>query len=74
MKGWSQSKNNTQLWMGLVIEARCCKEQNCIGTWNVRSINQGKLDVVKEELATMNTDILGISVLKWAGKGEFWKQ
>ena len=74
MKGWNQSKNNTQLWKGLVIEARliqCCKEQYCIGTWNVRSMNQGKLEVVKQEMARVNIDILGISELKWTGMGEF---
>ena len=41
-----------------------CKEQYCIGTWNVRSMNQGKLEVVKQEMARMNVDILGISELK----------
>ena len=45
---------------------RCCKEQYCIGTWNVRSMNQGKLEVVKQEMARVNIDILGISELKWA--------
>ena len=49
---------------------RCCKEQYCIGTWNVRSINQGKLEVVKQEMARVNVDILGISELKWTGIGE----
>ena len=49
----------------------CCKEQYCIGTWNVRSMNQGKLEVVKQEMARVNTDILGISKLKWTGMGEF---
>ena len=48
-----------------------CKEQYCIGTWNIRSINQGKLDVVKQEIARVNIDILGISELKWMGMGEF---
>ena len=43
---------------------RCCKEQYCIGTWNVRSVNQGKLEVVKQEMARVNIDILGISELK----------
>ena len=43
----------------------------CIGTWNVRSVNQGKLEVVKQEMARVNTDILGISELKWTGMGEF---
>ena len=47
------------------------KEQYCIGTWNVRSMNQGKLDVVKQEMARMNIDLLGISELKWTGMGEF---
>ena len=48
-----------------------CKEQYCIGTWNVRSMNQGKLEVVKQEMARVNIDILGISELKWTGMGEF---
>ena len=48
-----------------------CKEQYCIGTWNVRSMNQGKLEVVKQEIARLNVDILGISKLKWTGMGEF---
>ena len=49
----------------------CCKEEHGIGTWNVRSMNQGKLDVVKQEMARVNIDILGISELKWVGMGEF---
>ena len=49
----------------------CCKEQYCIGTWNVRSINQGKLEVVKQEMARVNVDVLGIGKLKWTGMGEF---
>ena len=44
---------------------QCCQEQYCIGTWNVRSMNQGKLEVVKQEMARVNVDILGISELKW---------
>ena len=52
-------------------KVRCCKEQYCIGTWNVRSMNQCKLDVVKPEMAGVNIDILGISKLKWTGMGEF---
>ena len=52
-------------------KVRCCKEQYCIGTWNVRSMNQGKLEVVKQEMARVNVDILGISELKWTGMGEF---
>ena len=50
---------------------QCCKEQYCIGTWNVRFMNQGKSEVVKQEMARVNIDILGISELKWAGMGEF---
>ena len=49
----------------------CWKEQYCIGTWNVSSMNQGKLEVVKQEVARVNIDILGISKLKWTGMGEF---
>ena len=51
--------------------ARCCKEQYCIRTWNVRSMNQGKLKVVKQEMARVNIDILGIRGLKWTGMSEF---
>ena len=50
---------------------QCCKEQYCIGTWNVRSMNQGKFEVVKQEMARVNVDILEISELKWTGMGEF---
>ena len=52
-------------------KVRCCKKQYCIGTWNVTSMNQGKLEVVKQEMARVNIDILGISELKWTGMGEF---
>ena len=52
-------------------KVQCCKEQYCIGTWNVRFMNQGKLEVVKQEMARVNVDILGISELKWPGMGEF---
>ena len=52
-------------------KVRCCKEQYCIGTWNVRSMNQGKLEMVKQEMARVNVDILGISELKWNGMVEF---
>ena len=45
-------------------KVRCCKEQYCIGTWNVGSMNQGKLEVVEKEMARVNVDILGISELK----------
>ena len=50
-------------------KVRCCKEQYCIGTWNVKSMNQGKLEVVKQEMARVN--ILGISELRCTGMGEF---
>ena len=49
----------------------CCKEQYCIGTWNVRSMNQCKLDVAKQEMARVNINILGISEIRWTGMGEF---
>ena len=52
-------------------KVRCCKEQYFIGTWNVRSVNQGKLEVVKQEMARVNVDILGISELRCPGMGEF---
>ena len=52
-------------------KVQCCKEHYCIGTWNVRSMNQGKLEVVKQEMARVNIDILGISDLKCTGMGEF---
>ena len=52
-------------------KVQCCKEQHCIGTWNVRSMNQGKLELVKQEMARVNIDILGNSELKWTGMGEF---
>ena len=51
-------------------KVRCCKEQYCIGIWNVRSMNQGKLEVVKQEMARVNINILGISELKWTGMGD----
>ena len=50
---------------------QCCKEQYCIGIWNVRAMNEGKLAVVKQEMARVNVDILGINELKWTGMGEF---
>ena len=76
----NNSKNNDETepkWtQHLVIEVTgdeskiwCCKDQYCIGTWNVRSMNQGKLEVVTQEMARVNIDILGISELKWTGMG-----
>ena len=52
-------------------KVQCCKQQYCIGISNVRSMNQGKLEVVKQEMARVNVNILGISELKWTGMGEF---
>ena len=52
-------------------KVQCCKEQYYIGTWNVRSMNQGKLEVVTQEMARVSINILGISELKWMGMGEF---
>ena len=52
-------------------KVQCCKEQYCIGNWNVRSMNQGKLEEVKQEMARVNVNILGISELRWTGMGEF---
>ena len=51
-------------------KVRCCT-QYCIGTWNVSSMNQSKLEVIKQEMVRVNIDILGISELKWTGIGEF---
>ena len=52
-------------------KVQSCKEQHCKGTWNVRSMNQGKLEIVKQVMARVNIDILGISELKWTGMGKF---
>ena len=52
-------------------KVRCCKEQYYIGTWNVRSMNQGKVEVIKQEMPRVNVNILGISKLKWTGMAEF---
>ena len=52
-------------------KVRCCKEQYCLGTWDVRSMNQGQLEVVKQEMARVKVDIWGISKLTWTGMGEF---
>ena len=52
-------------------KVRCYKEQYCIGTWNVMSMNEGKLELVKQEMARVNVNILGISELRWTGMGEF---
>ena len=52
-------------------KVRCCNEQYCIGSWNVKSMNQGKLEGVKQEITRVNIDILAISELRWTGMGEF---
>ena len=52
-------------------KVQCWKEQYCLGTWNVRPMNQSKLEVARQEMARVNADILGISELKWTGMGEF---
>ena len=52
-------------------KVQCYKEQYCIGTWNVRSMNQGKLEVVEQDMARANINVLGISKLKWTVIGEF---
>ena len=73
MKGWSQSENKAQLWTWLLMEVNSdtVKNKYCIGTCYVRSTNQGKLEVVKQEMARVNIDILEISELKWTGMGKF---
>ena len=52
-------------------KVQCCKEQYCTEIWNVRSMNQGKSEVVKQEMARVNIDILGINEVKWTGMGKF---
>ena len=69
MKRWSQSKKKNKKHPVVDVtgdgsKVRCCKEQYCIGTWNVRSMNQ-------QEMARVNINMLGISELKWTGMGEF---
>ena len=72
MKRLSQSRDDAQLWMsGGESKVQCCKEKYCIGSWNVRSMNQGKLEVSKEEMARVNISILGIGELRWTGMGKF---
>ena len=63
MKGWSQRKKKNPVVdvTGDKSKVQCCKEQYCIGIWNARAMNQGKLEVVKQEMARVNVDILGIS-------------
>ena len=56
---------------GVGSKVQCCKEQYYIGIWNVRSMNQGKLELIKQEMARVKVDMLGISESKWTGIGEF---
>ena len=72
MKGWSQSKKQYPVVdvTGDRSKLQCCKEQ-CIGTWDVKSMNHSKLEVVKQEMARVNVSILIISELKWTEMGEF---
>ena len=73
MNRWSQSKKQYPVVdvTGDRSKVQCCKEQYCIATWNARSMNQGKLKVVKQEMARVTVNILGISELKWTGMDEF---
>ena len=73
MKGYSQSKNNHPVVDGTGDRSKVqfCKEQYCIGTWIVGSMNQGRLEVVKQGMRRVNINILGISELRWTGIGEF---
>ena len=70
-KEWRDAaKSKTTPSVDVTSKVQWYKEQYCIGTWNLRSMHQGKLEVVKQEMARVNVDILGISKLKWTGVGE----
>ena len=72
MKQLGQSGNDAKLWVfGGESKVWCWKEQYCIETSNVRSMNQGKWDMVNQKMTRVNMNILGISKLKWRGRGEF---
>ena len=74
MQWLGQNGNHTQLWMCLVVKVKCDaikNKQYCIETWNIRSMNQGKLEIFKHEMPRVNIDILGICELKWVRMGEF---
>ena len=71
MKRWSQKQHPVVDVTSVGSKVRCYKEQYCIGTWSVRSMNQGKLEMVKQEKARVNVDILGISELKRTEMDEF---
>ena len=70
-KRWSLSKNNTAVDVtGDGSKVQCCKEKYCIGVWNVRSMNQGKLEVVRQEMARVDINILETDELKWTAMGK----
>ena len=71
MKRLSQSRNDAQSWMCLMVKVQGCKEQYRIGTQNVRSMNQGKLNLIKQQMARVNINILGIGELRRTGMGKF---
>ena len=71
MKRWSQSKCPVVDVTDDGSSVQCYEEQYCIGTWNVRSMDRGRLPVIKQKMARVNTDILGNNELKWTGMGEF---
>ena len=66
-----QKQHSVEDMTGNGSKVQCCKELYCIGSWNVRFMIQSKLEVIKQEMARVNIDILGISELKWTGMGEF---
>ena len=69
-EGMERKPNNVDV-TGDRSKVQCCKEQYCIGTWNVKSTNQGKLEVAKQEMTRTNIDILRISEQRWTGMGKF---
>ena len=71
MAGPKQKQHSVSDVSGDERKAQCCKERYCIGTWDVRSTTQGKLDVVKQEMLRVNTDISGIPELRWTAMGGF---
>ena len=73
MKRLGQDINETQSWICLLarVKSDALNKQYCIGTWNVRSMKQGKLDTVKQKMAKLSINILGTNELKWTGMGKF---
>ena len=71
MKRQSQSKTTAVDVTGDGSKVHCCKEQYCTGTWNIASMNQGKLEVIIQVMVRVNINILGISELKWTEMGDF---